>query len=229
MMVDCDTGNGGCNGGMYDRAWQFIQGKGGVMESSAYAYTSGSSGLVSKLIGYWSYKCYAIALIFWFDYSERNHLQVWQHCYWRQGFFFRMDHAIPQPNGFHDLFAEWRTPSQCRQGPRFALQLRVIIIKYDDSIIQFITADSFVLLIWMNSSGVYSDPACVVADENDVAHAVVIVGYGTTTATTTVPATPYWIVRNSWGTGWGLSGYFLIKRGVNMCNIESWTAYVRVV
>ena len=86
----------------------------------------------------------------------------------------------------------------------------------------------------MNSSGVYSDPACIVADENDVAHAVVIVGYGTTTAipvstAITLPATPYWIVRNSWGTGWGLSGYFLIKRGVNMCNIESWTAYVRVV
>jgi hypothetical protein len=50
MMVDCDTGNGGCNGGMYDRAWQFIQGKGGIMKSSAYAYTSGPTGLVRKLI-----------------------------------------------------------------------------------------------------------------------------------------------------------------------------------
>ncbi|XP_046647085.1 ervatamin-B-like [Daphnia pulicaria] len=79
------------------------------------------------------------------------------------------------------------------------------------------------------ASGVYSDPACIVADENDVDHAVVIVGYGTTAATATVPATPYWIVRNTWGTGWGLSGYFFIRRGVNMCNIESWTAYVRVV
>nr|CAH0099535.1 unnamed protein product [Daphnia galeata] len=77
-------------------------------------------------------------------------------------------------------------------------------------------------------SGVYSDPACIVADENDVDHAVVIVGYGTTAATSTIPATPYWIVRLR-GTGWGLNGYFMIKRGVNMCNIESWTAYVRVV
>jgi C1A family cysteine protease len=83
---------------------------------------------------------------------------------------------------------------------------------------------------WLsNRSGVYSDPACILADENDIEHAVVIVGYGTTTATATVPATPYWIVRNSWGTGWGLSGYFFIKRGVNMCNIESWAAFVKVV
>ncbi len=53
MMVDCDTGNGGCNGGMYDRAWQYIQTKGGIMKSSAYAYTSGTSGLVSNLSIYY--------------------------------------------------------------------------------------------------------------------------------------------------------------------------------
>ncbi|EFX86894.1 hypothetical protein DAPPUDRAFT_312311 [Daphnia pulex] len=77
------------------------------------------------------------------------------------------------------------------------------------------------------TSGVYSDPACILADEYDINHAVVIIGYGTTVATSTVPATPYWIVRNSWGTGWGYNGYFYIQRGVNMCNIESWTAYVK--
>ena len=48
-------------------------------------------------------------------------------------------------------------------------------------------------------------------------HAVVIVGYGVDAATNT----PFWKVRNSWGTGWGESGYFRIRRGVNMCGIES--------
>lgn len=81
---------------------------------------------------------------------------------------------------------------------------------------------------YLNSSGVYSDPDCIVADENSVDHAIVIVGYGTTKATSTTPATPYWIVRNSWGIDWGIKGYFLIKRGVNMCNIESWAAYVKI-
>jgi len=39
-------------------------------------------------------------------------------------------------------------------------------------------------------------------------HAIVIVGFG-------VQGTEqFWIVRNSWGTGWGEKGYFRIIRGV---------------
>lgn len=53
-------------------------------------------------------------------------------------------------------------------------------------------------------------------------HAVVIVGYGVD-ATTNIP---YWKVRNSWGPNWGESGYFRIRRGVNMCGIESGPFYI---
>lgn len=28
------------------------------------------------------------------------------------------------------------------------------------------------------------------------------------------------VIRNSWGTGWGVSGYVLFKRGVNLCTVE---------
>jgi cathepsin C len=48
-------------------------------------------------------------------------------------------------------------------------------------------------------------------------HAVLVVGYGTDPDT----KTPYWTVKNSWGTGWGEQGYFRIRRGTDECGIES--------
>jgi C1A family cysteine protease len=39
----------------------------------------------------------------------------------------------------------------------------------------------------------------------------------------------YWIVRNSWGTEWGIDGYIWLEAGVNMCNIEYDPKYVNAV
>jgi hypothetical protein len=58
--------------------------------------------------------------------------------------------------------------------------------------------------------GVYSDPACPSDKHN---HAVAIVGWGTDEETNE----DYWIMRNSWGTDWGMDGYFYMQRGTNMC------------
>ena len=52
-------------------------------------------------------------------------------------------------------------------------------------------------------------------------HAVKIVGWGTQPASLTRPSVDYWTIANSWSTNWGENGYFKIKRGVNMCGIES--------
>jgi C1A family cysteine protease len=46
-------------------------------------------------------------------------------------------------------------------------------------------------------------------------HAVIVIGWGV------LDGTPYWLIQNSWGTSWGLDGYFMIIRGSDECGIES--------
>jgi C1A family cysteine protease len=47
--------------------------------------------------------------------------------------------------------------------------------------------------------------------------AALIVGYTESTS-----GTPYWIVKNSLGTAWGMEGYFYIVRGQNACGIANY-------
>ncbi|CAG9799872.1 unnamed protein product [Chironomus riparius] len=75
-------------------------------------------------------------------------------------------------------------------------------------------------LFQLYESGIFDDPTCpeTTTDSNDcfdVNHGVVIVGYGKDSATNE----QFWIVRNSWGTDWGESGYFRMIMGKNACNI----------
>ena len=60
----------------------------------------------------------------------------------------------------------------------------------------------------------------------DLDHAVLLVGYGT------LNDTPYWKVKNSWNTDWGMDGYVLIERGVKssggMCGIRAEPTYPTV-
>ena len=76
-------------------------------------------------------------------------------------------------------------------------------------------------LFYSYSSGVLQPSGCPTA-LSSTNHAVVIIGYGVDAAT----GIPFWKVRNSWGAGWGEQGYFRIRRGVNMCGIESGAFYI---
>ena len=73
------------------------------------------------------------------------------------------------------------------------------------------------------TSGVYSSTDCKNTSQ-DVNHAVVAVGFGTTE-----DGIDYWLVKNSWSDQWGDEGFFKIQRGVNMCGIAMCNSFPNTV
>lgn len=72
-------------------------------------------------------------------------------------------------------------------------------------------------------SGIYDDLACPTSHN----HATNIVGYGTQTDSYGV-STDYWVMRNSWGTGWGEQGYMKMEvqaTGPGICGVQNWPSY----
>jgi len=65
-------------------------------------------------------------------------------------------------------------------------------------------------------TGIYDDKACSSTRLN---HAIGCVGYGAE------GGKDFWIVRNSWGTRWGESGYMRLIKGVNRCGIATMACY----
>jgi len=95
----------------------------------------------------------------------------------------------------------------------------------NETVLQEVVADTPVTALIDSSSwefmfysdGVYTDDKCV-TDQPSLA--VAIVGYGNMTVNN--QDTKHWILKNAWGTSWGIDGYMLFARErKNQCGISS--------
>ncbi|KAJ1628915.1 hypothetical protein T492DRAFT_134994 [Pavlovales sp. CCMP2436] len=166
-LVSCDVGtlsapyaDDGCDGGLPQNAFGYVQETGGICTDSEYTYVSGNGH---------SYPCTHC--------SKR--LTIGGYMTVEPGNEEALMHAVAQ-----------------------------------QPIAVGIQANSMQLQLYR--SGVFDSPSC--GKEPD--HAVLIVGYGTTSTNV-----PYWKVKNSWGDTWGDNGYFYMKRGVNQCGITTMPTY----
>lgn len=83
-----------------------------------------------------------------------------------------------------------------------------------------VTEDKFMLY----KDGILVDDECSNSPD-ELNHGVLVVGYGTN-STNSGDSMDYWIVKNSWGTGWGEQGYVRMARNNNnMCGVATMASY----
>ena len=79
--------------------------------------------------------------------------------------------------------------------------------------------DASLTTFQLYSGGVFRGKRCG-STLQQLNHAVVVVGYGRQNGK------DYWLVKNSWGTGWGEDGYGRMARNAgNQCGIATYASY----
>ncbi|XP_008195657.1 uncharacterized protein LOC662417 isoform X2 [Tribolium castaneum] len=159
-LVDCDTDDQGCNGGLMDTAYRSIEKIGGLETEQDYPYDAEDE------------KCH----------FNRTLARV------------QVTGALNISHNETDM-AKWLVAN----GP--------ISIAINANAMQFYM-------------GGVSHPFKFLCSPKNLDHGVLIVGYGVHNYPLFKKSLPYWIVKNSWGTGWGEQGYYRVYRGDGTCGLN---------
>ncbi|XP_053205500.1 procathepsin L-like [Panonychus citri] len=74
------------------------------------------------------------------------------------------------------------------------------------------------LFLQLYSGGIFDIGFLCSSDAKSLNHGVTAVGYGT-------DKKDFWIIKNSWGSGWGEKGFFRMARGKNLCGVATQASY----
>ncbi|GAB2274755.1 hypothetical protein Dimus_009528 [Dionaea muscipula] len=163
QLVDCDKSNQGCNGGLMEAAFTYIQNSGGITTEENYPYT----GLEGKCDE---------------DKAKEDTVQI---------------------DGFE------KVPANDEKSLQAAVAQQPVSVAIDAS----------GPLFQLYSGGIFNG-FC----GTNLNHGVAAVGYGGE------DGKKYWIVKNSWGTGWGENGYIRLRRDLwyapgGACGIAKMASY----
>jgi len=150
QIVDCDTTDSGCDGGIPANAYQYVQGAGGIEDYNDYPYDSGGQ------------QCQ-------FDSSDVV-----------QGTANFQAGSVSGEDGLYQQASTSGPVSVCVDASE-----------------------------WQNYNG-----GVLTECGSSIDHCVQLTGYANYGQDG-----DYWIVRNSWGTDWGLNGYIQIAIGQDLCGI----------
>ncbi len=185
QLVECDSYDSGCRGGLPERAFRYLERYGSISEKD-YPYTSGNGR--SGSCKYYNKKIAA---------TVRSYVQVCgESCFCKF-----------QKSAFKTWIA-----FKTAKGNEAALQQAVgtvgpVCVGIDASHYSF----------QMYSGGVYYEHHC---SSYNLDHAVLVAGYGN------YYGQAYWLVKNSWGTRWGVNGYIMMSRDKgNNCGIATDAGY----
>eukprot|EP00943_MAST-04B_sp_MAST-4B-sp1_P001607 g1607.t1 len=105
------------------------------------------------------------------------------------------------------------------------------ITAFDENALKSATYEQPIISVGIDASsiwfqlyfgGVFNDKSCKTAAK-DLDHGVAVVGYGT------FKGKDFWMVRNSWGSFWGLKGYIMMSRNANnQCGIATQASFAKL-